>query len=95
MHCSMYVYARGAVCVERAELNGAAACWCLLRSYLGVAGLVDHPLPGCSGLASIEGQQRQRRQLCPTIDHRSTVAYICARNSTPCLAGNTLIGSTR
>lgn len=61
-------------------------CWCLWRRR-----------PGRSSAArvlwvSIEGQQRQ---LCPTIDHRSTVACICTRNSTPCLAGSTLNGSTR
>lgn len=55
MHCSMYVCARGAVCVERAELNGAAA-WCCAGAYGVVGGLVDHPLPGCSGLASRDSE---------------------------------------
>ena len=71
----------------------ALQCWRCAGAYC-VGGL------GRSSAAvwvSIEGQLRQP---CPTIPipihhHRSTVAYSCTRNSTPCLARTTVARSTR
>src|SRR5690242_19811588 len=75
---------RSGVC--RAELNGrGAAAWCAGAGAGAGAYCVDHPLPPLTTKDSSDSSA-------PPFDYRSTVACTCTRNSTPCLAGNTLAG---